>query len=350
MKPTIVPVVLFACAALACGGSGKVGSSGAAGATGQAGASGGGGSTGAAGTSSGAAGESTGQAGVGAAGSTAGAPGAAGTSGGAGTGAGGDNGSAGTKGSAGTSGGAGMNGAGGAAGLGGTSKCAGSKYLLCESFEDTAVGAIPTGWTRQVTGNDNTLVAVDDKESARGSHALKMGAVANGPRRIVHPATTFGAAHWGRIFYKIQTPAPKISGYLHSTMVALVGNNPMGSGTQENRVVDTVEDPSGKNQFLYNVQPQGNEYGTGSPYDYMYDNAWHCAEWHVDAAAQSYHFYLDGNELTKIALMGDITKTGLPQMFQSIEVGWYNYQSAPPGFVAWIDEVAVDTARIGCGG
>jgi hypothetical protein len=214
------------------------------------------------------------------------------------------------------------------------------------------VGAIPTGWTRQVQGNDDTLVGVDDKEAARGTHSLKMGAIANGPRRIVHPAMTFGPGFWGRIFYRIQTPAPKINGYLHSTMVALVGNNPQGTGTEEVRVVDTVEDPNGKNQFLYNVQPNGAEFGTGSPYDYMYDDAWHCAEWHIDGADQSYHFFLDGNEITKIALMNganNFKNTGIPpQGFQSIEVGWYNYQSSPPGFVAWIDEVAVDTARIGC--
>jgi hypothetical protein len=30
-------------------------------------------------------------------------------------------------------------------------------------------------------------------------------------------------------------------------------------------------------------------------------------------------------------------------------VGWYNYQAASPGFVAWIDEIALDPHRIGCG-
>jgi hypothetical protein len=45
---------------------------------------------------------------------------------------------------------------------------------------------------------------------------------------------------------------------------------------------------------------------------------------------------------------GNLSGTGIPQMFQSIEVGWINYQNAPPGFVAWIDELAIDSTRVGC--
>jgi hypothetical protein len=299
---------------------------------------------------------------------SSGSPGSAGTTGGAG--------SSGSSGSAGTTGGAGSSGSSGSAGTtasAGSSATAGTTgrdggavdavtttdaapgkctHLLCESFEDTAVGQIPTGWTRQLQqGADSSMVGVDDKEAARGKHALKMGAIPIGPRRIVHSATSFGAAHWGRIFYKVQLPAPKPSTYLHSTMVAFVGTNPQGSGTEEVRVVDTVQDPNGKHQFLYNVQPNGAEFGTESKYDYMYDGAWHCAEWHIDATNQSYHFYFDGNEITQIAKMngaGNLSGTGIPQMFQSIEVGWINYQNAPPGFVAWMDELAIDNTRIGC--
>ena len=36
-------------------------------------------------------------------------------------------------------------------------------------------------------------------------------------------------------------------------------------------------------------------------------------------------------------------------MFSDFRVGWTTYQNAPPGFTAWIDEVAIDANRIGCG-
>ena len=37
-------------------------------------------------------------------------------------------------------------------------------------------------------------------------------------------------------------------------------------------------------------------------------------------------------------------------VFSSLSVGWNNYQTSTPGFVAWIDEIAMDLNRIGCGG
>ena len=72
-------------------------------------------------------------------------------------------------------------------------------------------------------------------------------------------------------------------------------------------------------------------------------------------ATQAYQFFFDGAEVTQIRIMngagnyGTGNRTYLPMVFTDLKVGWNNYQSAPPGFVAWIDEIAVDTARIGCG-
>ena len=119
-------------------------------------------------------------------------------------------------------------------------------------------------------------------------------------------------------------------------------------------MVDTVEDTTGHHQFLYNVQPSGGraEFGKGSAYNWTYDGNWHCAEWHVDAATQSYHFYFDNVEVTQIAInngAGNFTNSELPTVFTNLEVGWNNYQTSTPGFVAWIDEIAMNTDRIGCG-
>jgi hypothetical protein len=122
-------------------------------------------------------------------------------------------------------------------------------------------------------------------------------------------------------------------------------------GSEEVRVVDTVKNANGKYQFLYNVQPNGAEFGKGSPYNWTFEDKWHCAEWHIDGPTQSYHFYYDGAEVTSIALDNGPMKYGgtdIPPSFSELHVGWNNYQSAAPGFVAWIDEVALDTNRIGC--
>ncbi len=185
-------------------------------------------------------------------------------------------------------------------------------------------------------------------EGARGTHALRIAAAANGERRIYTDAAKLGSGHWGRVFYKVQIPVPTV--FVHSTMVALQGVGPT-RGPEEVRVVDTVKDANGKHQFLYNVQPNGAEFGKGSPYNWTFDGRWHCAEWHIDGPTQSYHFYFDGAEVTSIALDNgpmNYAGTDIPPSFSQLRVGWNNYQSAPPGFVAWIDEVALDVHRIGC--
>jgi hypothetical protein len=332
-------------AALACNGGGGGGNGSTAGASGAAAGSSAAGRGGAAGTA--AAAGVGGAAGAGMGGTIGEPAGAAGTGGGIA--------GAGTAGIAAPDGGVADIDGGAVGGAGGASNCGSAKYLLCEGFEGTAVGAIPSGWTRETDG-DASLVAVDNKQAARGGHALKMNAIPSGSRMIALPAAAFGAAFWGRVFYKVQLPVPTTSTYVHSALVGFIAQDPLGGGTEAVRVVDTVQAPNGKHQFLFDVDVfalAGDEVAAGSSYDFMYDGAWHCAEWHIDGTSQSYHFYFDGKEITEIAKMngaGNYAGTRIPLKFDRLEVGWLNFQTAPPGFVAWIDEIAIDTARIGCGG
>ena len=169
-----------------------------------------------------------------------------------------------------------------------------------------------------------------------------------GPR-----VAALGGKHWGRVFYKVEQPAPQpSSGVIHSTIVAGSAQSPV-SGTIEVRVVDTVEDNQGNHQYLYNVQPDGRaEFGRGSSYDYRYDGEWHCTEWFVDHATQSYRFFVDGDEIESIAVAngaGNFSESEIPEVFDSLSVGWNNYQSTPnAGFVAWLDDLAVAPERVGC--
>jgi len=276
-----------------------------------------------------------------------GAPAADSSTGGAGSGGAASGGS--TAASPGRGGSSPLGGRGGPAGgstgsvaIGGPSQCTAGKYAICEDFEATAVGAVPTGWTK----HGNAAVASD--QAARGMHSLKISAAASGERRIYADASKLGSGHWGRIFYRVELPVPTV--FVHSTLVGLQGVGPSG-GNGEYRVVDTVKDATGKHQFLYNVQPGGAEFGKGSAYNWMFDGQWHCAEWHIDNPTQSFQFFYDGVEVTQIALsngMGSYKGTDIPPVFSQVHVGWNNYQSAAPGFVAWVDEVAMDPSRIGC--
>ncbi|HEX2871243.1 MAG TPA: hypothetical protein VHP33_08305 [Polyangiaceae bacterium] len=236
----------------------------------------------------------------------------------------------------------------GAAG-GGSAVATGScspDYLLCEDFEATAVGAVPQGWTA------HGKAAVAEDQASHGKRSLKVSPADNGERRIYHATAMLGAAHWGRVSYRVQLPTPEA--FVHSTLVTFFGKGPT-VGDAEFRVVDTVKDAKtggfadGKHQFLYNVQPQGAEFGTGSNYDYTFEDKWHCAEWHVDAATQSYEFFYDGKQVISFTKgAGKFDGSELPTTFSEVRLGWNNYQSAPPGFTAWLDDFVVDDERVGC--
>ena len=118
----------------------------------------------------------------------------------------------------------------------------------------------------------------------------------------------------------------------------------VGYGADPGWVVDTVMAPDGTHQFLFNVPDDS--CCAGSSYDYEYDDQWHCAEWYVDAATQSYQFFYDGAEVTEIAF------TGVPgahiEGFESIIVGWIDYQSPSTPNEGWYDDLAIDDERIGC--
>jgi hypothetical protein len=344
-------------------GSGGSGPGGGAAGTGVAGGGGGPGAAGVSGVAGGGL-AGTGTAGTGGpAGGSAGRGGAGGAAGRGGGGGGGQGGLAGAAGAAGrggaggaaggTAGRGGAGGATGSAGIGGASLCTAGRFLLCEGFEGVNVGNnTPSGWSR--SGN----ATVADDQAARGAHALKLTPVADKGYGFYNYGNSeaFGAAHWGRIFYRVQTPPPEA--FVHASMAAYQGDGP-GIGPSTFRVVDTVKmtGTTATHQFLYNVQITGSsEFGKQGPYNWMFDGKWHCAEWFVDGATQAYQFYWDGAEVTQMRLAngagnngsGD-NRTHLPMMFTDFRVGFITYQNAPPGFTAWIDEVAIDSGRIGCG-
>jgi hypothetical protein len=331
--------------AAGCKSDGPAGSTGGS-ATGGSTGTGGSATGGSSGTGGGATGGSTGTGG----GATGGSTGTGGNATGGLTGTGGNatGGTAGLTGSAGTGGSStGGQGGGPAAGTGGaaggtTSGCA---YKLCEGFESGSVGALPTGWTAyNGYGNDAMKgLALASDQAHSGTMSLKSSSMTPGEERIQKSLAALGATankHWGRIFYKVQTPVPKTSAgvYFHTTMVAL-------EGTIENRVVDSVQAPDGTHQWIYNIPDDS--CCTGSAYDWTFDADWHCAEWYVDVTMKSYRFFTDSTEVTSLAFTNNANAK--MSSYTAIVVGSIFYQTPPSPFVLWLDDLAIDDAQIGCG-
>lgn len=231
-----------------------------------------------------------------------------------------------------------------------------TKILLAEDFEATAAGEIPQGYTK------NGAVAVVDDVAHTGKKSLKISAAERGPRRITKKGeeiAALGGSHWGRMYFKVQLPAPvppmptegRRAGVIHSTLVGGMATSPQHDDPIEVRVVDTVESAAGTFQFIYNVQPRKRpEFATGSKSRFRYTDEWTLAEWFVDHATQSYRFFVNGEEVTEIAInkgAGNFEKCEIPAVFESLSFGWNNYQSAGAGFVVWIDDIALAKERIG---
>ena len=108
-------------------------------------------------------------------------------------------------------------GASGTAGLGGGSLCTAGRYLLCEGFEGPVGTTPPTGWSR--SGN----AAIADDQAARGAHALKLTPAADKGYGFFNYGNSeaFGAAHWGRVFYRVQAPPPEA--FVHASIAAYQG-------------------------------------------------------------------------------------------------------------------------------
>ncbi len=232
-----------------------------------------------------------------------------------------------------------------AATTGGSASCA--SYLFCEDFEQGNPGEPPPGWTERAgwdQGGSRAVLASDEKHS--GAQSLRSAIGINGQYRIEHDLGMLGDArghHFGRIFYKVKTPVSLDGIYVHNTFVAF--GRAMSENGNESRVVDTVMAPDGTHQFLFNVPDDS--CCVGSAYDYTYDETWHCAEWYVEASTASFRFFYDGTEVTDLAFMG--VAGAHIEAFESIVVGWINYQSPSVPNEAWFDDLAIDDVRIGCG-
>jgi hypothetical protein len=270
--------------------------------------------------------------------------GAGGLAGGAGASAGGRGGAAGSSvgGAGGLGGHAGAQGGsnGGTAGAT-SSSCA---YKLCEDFESGPVGGVPTGWTAYDGYGNGAMqgVGLANDQAHRGTMALKSNSIMTGQQRIGRSLAALGATankHWGRIFYKFQTPVPRpTSGnVIHVTMTAL-------EGTIENRVVDSVEQSDGTHQWIYNVPDDS--CCTGSAYSWTFDGNWHCAEWYVDVTNKAYRFFTDSVEVTSIGFTGN--SNAKMSSYTTLVVGSIFYQTPPSAFVIWFDDLAINDTQIGC--
>jgi len=210
-----------------------------------------------------------------------------------------------------------------------------AELILSEDFESTPVGQIPKGFTKTVKGA--RIITLTGE---------KMAAI--------------GGTHWGRLYYKVKLPAPlpvvpegKTTAGIHTTLVSGKATSPLANDPIDVRLMGTSTDMTGAFKYLFNVQPlKGRkEFGVGAKTKSQYTDEWTLAEWFVDHDTQTYQFFINGQEITDIALhkgAGQFEGAEIPPVFQNLSFGWNNYQPASgEGFTVWIDDLALGKKRIG---
>jgi len=228
--------------------------------------------------------------------------------------------------------------------------------VISNDFESTAVGQIPQGFTK--TG----AIGVADDAAHSGKHSLKIEPAIKGGRFITlapDKVAALGGEHWGRLYYKVKTPTPlpvipegKKSASIHTTLVAGKCTSPLANDPIEVRLVGLSVNGTGAFKYLYNVQTKlRGEFGVSQKTTNQFTDEWTLLEWHADTATQTYQFFVNGQEITDIALhkgAGQYDKSEIPAKFDTYSIGWTNYQAATdPGFTVWIDDIALGKKRLG---
>jgi hypothetical protein len=232
----------------------------------------------------------------------------------------------------------------GDSGAGGPSKCGGSSYRLCDGFEGSSIDT--TLWAAPIL--NNATVKIDSTHVARGKSALY---VHTGLADAGDPAGTVGNLHtthnfpfpnddlWGRVFVYMAGQSPD----MHTNMIEAVGLLPGDAGESHYRIgVSTAHVIAGN----YIPGDYADHSTTVMPLD-----QWACFEWHFDGVHDEYHFYLNGSELTDMAILSDASPSWIAPPFAYLEMGLRLYHPLvnEPTLDVWYDEVALDTARITCG-
>lgn len=233
----------------------------------------------------------------------------------------------------------------------GSSRCAQAGVQLCEDFESGSLNK--TIWTVE-----GTPPVIDGMQHARGNSALHITQPGNGLSYIKETKTfpEMNDTYWGRIFVFFRSlPATPLT-YAHWTFIAASGTGVSG----EIRVSGQLQ--NGGNFFGVGTDNRVDDAGTGDWTNSDRDppnepvavplNQWLCIEWLHKGDTNETRFYWDGVEhpslSTSAAIHGGNTNPFLLPQFTSVWIGWQEYQTTTESFELWIDEIAIDSARIGC--
>ena len=238
----------------------------------------------------------------------------------------------------------------------GPSRCAGSIFAICEDFEGDA-GYNRDVWTPYAS---NGTLAVEATRAARGRRALHVhtsapnvdgGAGANVGLRTVVGFPRARNTYFGRAFVWMAARAPTT----HSTLFesggrlgdAGAGDGALPPGLNVSQRV-SIAGRQLASSYDTSPRPPATDYARRSATAMPLDR-WACLEWHFKGDTNELHVWLDGAELTDMAVLPTRVPTWFAPDWVRVNVGLQLYRpDAEPEFDLWIDEVALHGTRVGC--
>ncbi|MEY2930212.1 MAG: hypothetical protein RL033_961 [Pseudomonadota bacterium] len=243
---------------------------------------------------------------------------------------------------------------------------AGSAF--CEDFEDDALDAAPQSpWQDASNG---ATARVNASRAFGGGRALRVTVPSGPPPHRGYVAlqqSSYAAANremYGRVMVWLDaTPTPPSAGSsLHWTLLQGEGR----AATNNNNAIYRFggDRQSGAGLMTnYETTPDGNPPVRSDCYQHsastMPVQRWACFEWHFSQANDELQYWLDGSELADLHVIErgqgcryeEPPLDGewlAPPVFQTLYMGWEQYQAASNDVNIWLDTVVLSTTRVGC--
>jgi hypothetical protein len=250
--------------------------------------------------------------------------------------------------------------------------------MFCEDFESDTVGSPPnqTRWHQ-----DGTPTIVDAMKPHKGAQALHVlphvGALCTDgmpcvAARFARLTDAFPTAlhkqHYGRLYFYINQ-SPTDLKYYHWMVMEVNASTSYSGGLAlrqggEMPIGGPLTAGVAKTYMLTHVDthdrngckpPPANCYeterGRVQTQTPLTNKTWYCLEWFIDAPNQKAQYWLDGSQRAGLDWNGPIAgqpQFTLPAEFKSLAVGFRVFQVSTQNFELFVDDVALDSKRIGC--
>lgn len=251
----------------------------------------------------------------------------------------------------------------GSGGDGGQRGCAGRQARLCDDFESYASGAYPNGqspggvWKASTSGTGT--VSVDTTRSFSGSKSVLLTVKQGLTNQKAYLSTTAASvfpfpnhAMYGRMMVFIDAVPQSSQGPHWSTIRA---DGPALPGAPSN--ISSASYRLGvmnQKRFLANYQnslsPDCYRNATTAK---LPEKRWACVEWFYDSPNKEVRLWLDGQAAITVTGKGDgcvnpYEGTWYGPAMNALMLGINNYQASPIDVAYWLDDVILDTQRVGC--